>query len=207
MSGRFCTPSDQNNPPIASPNGLWTTKVSRGGISGSFTDETQPTAHLDGTGQIPARCYRPRPAKAERLDAAEDPDFGELRCLLRQAQGVYRVAAAPHSFEAALWVAALWVAALSTGSVFVATTAAYLWGMVAEHTGLIRVAVPRAVKVVAPPEVLVIRSDRSVARRSTRHGLPVASRIVAAIGHLRGQSRTEASDGAALHLGGPNRAP
>jgi hypothetical protein len=63
--------------------------------------------------------------------------------LLRQAQGVYRVAAAPHSFAAALWVAAL-----STGGVFVATTAAYLWGIVAEHTGLIRVAVPRAVKVV-----------------------------------------------------------
>jgi very-short-patch-repair endonuclease len=108
--------------------------------------------------------------------------------LLRRARGVYQVAAAPHSFDASLWVAAL-----STGGVFIGTTAAYLWGMVMEHSGPIMVALPREVKVVVPEGVRVVRSDRLTAAQTRRYGLSVASRTIAAISHLSGQPRTEAT--------------
>jgi very-short-patch-repair endonuclease len=108
--------------------------------------------------------------------------------LVRQVRGVFRVAAAPHSFEAALWVAAL-----STGGVFISATASYLWGMLDQHEGPITVAVGREVKLTPIQGVRIVRSDRLAVRGSTRHGLPVTSRSGAAISHLSGLGTVEAT--------------
>jgi very-short-patch-repair endonuclease len=98
--------------------------------------------------------------------------------LLRQADGVYRISGAVASFDAAMWVAVL-----ATSGVLRATTAAYLWGMVEEHSGPIRVAVGRAARIARPPGVEIFRQDLAATCQTRRHGLPVVTRPIAVLEH------------------------
>lgn len=108
--------------------------------------------------------------------------------LARISQGVYRATATPVTFESALWHAVL-----ATGGVLVASTAAWLWELIAETGYPITVAVAHGRTVTAPPGVRVIRSDRLVQRATHRHGLPVSTRRSAAVEHLVSLSRLEAT--------------
>jgi very-short-patch-repair endonuclease len=101
--------------------------------------------------------------------------------LIRQAHGLYRAAAAPASFEAALWTAVLTTCGVLSGS-----TAAYLWGMIEQPSAPIRITVPGLRRVVAPPGVQVFRRELPPGTSSHRYGLPVTSRTLAAIDHLVG---------------------
>ncbi|MDQ2837247.1 MAG: DUF559 domain-containing protein [Actinomycetota bacterium] len=99
--------------------------------------------------------------------------------LCRQGAGVYRVTPAPASFDAALWVAVL-----ATGGVLYGSTAAYLWGMVGEHRGPIRIAIARHQRAVAPAGVSMLRRDLAPGAIDSRWRLPVTVRRLAAIDHL-----------------------
>lgn len=99
--------------------------------------------------------------------------------LVRQGRGVYRAAPAHASFEAALWVAAL-----LTDGVLGGSTASYLWGMVDQHSGPIRITVPRQRRLPRLAGVQVLRRDLLPANRDNRYGLPVTVRSLAAIDHL-----------------------
>jgi very-short-patch-repair endonuclease len=108
--------------------------------------------------------------------------------LLRQAQGVYRISGAVASFEAALWVAVL-----ATSGVLRATTAAYLWGMVEEHSGPIRVAIARQARIARVPGVQVFRRDLAAHDRTTQHGLPIVVRSIAVLDHAATLPPSQAS--------------
>jgi hypothetical protein len=86
--------------------------------------------------------------------------------LLRQTDGVYRLSGAVASFESALWIAVL-----ATHGVLRATTAAYVWGMLEEHPGPIRIAVDRHTRIARVPGVEIFRRDLDARSRVTRHGL------------------------------------
>lgn len=108
--------------------------------------------------------------------------------LVRVHSGVYRSAAAPATFEAALWVAVL-----ATAGVLVGSTAAWLWGMLEDDQPRITVAVAHGRNVIAPPGVRVIRSDRLAAHFTRRHGLPTSNRRDAAVEHIASQPRPAAT--------------
>jgi hypothetical protein len=99
--------------------------------------------------------------------------------LIRQGHGVYRAAPAKASFESALWVAVL-----MTGGLLGGTTAAYLWGMVEQHSGPIRIIVATRRRVATPSGVRLLRRDLAAATDCSRYGLPVTVRAVSAIDHL-----------------------
>jgi very-short-patch-repair endonuclease len=99
--------------------------------------------------------------------------------LIRQCAGVYRAAPAQASFESALWVAVL-----ATRGVLGGTTASYLWGMVEQHSGPIRITVPPWRAPAIPAGVRVLRRELGSAPSEFLHGLPVAGRALAAIDHL-----------------------
>lgn len=99
--------------------------------------------------------------------------------LIRQTHGVYRAAPALASFESALWVAVLMTEGLLSG-----TTAAYLWGMVEQHSGPIRIIVARRRRIATPAGVRVLRRDLAAGTSCRRYGLPVTVRSMAAIDHL-----------------------
>jgi very-short-patch-repair endonuclease len=98
--------------------------------------------------------------------------------LLRQVDGVYRVSGAVASFDSALWIAVL-----ATHGVLRSTTAAYLWQMIEEHFGPIRIAVDRDTRIIQVPGVEIFRRDLSARSRVTRFGLPVVVRPQAILDH------------------------
>jgi very-short-patch-repair endonuclease len=98
--------------------------------------------------------------------------------LLRQANGVYRMSGAVASFDAALWVAVL-----ATNGVLRATTAAFLWGLVEEHRGPIRIAISRDSRITKLPGVEIFRRDLPAESLTTRYGLPVVGRAIAILDH------------------------
>jgi very-short-patch-repair endonuclease len=63
------------------------------------------------------------------------------------------------------------------------TTAAYLWQMIEEHSGPIRIAVDRRTRIADVPGVQIFRRDLDAQSRSTRFGLPVVVRPQAILDH------------------------
>jgi very-short-patch-repair endonuclease len=98
--------------------------------------------------------------------------------LLRVADGVYRLSGAVASFDSALWIAVL-----ATRGVLRSTTAAYVWQMIDEHSGPIRVAVDRRTRIAAVPGVEIFRRDLDTSGRTTRLGLPIVVRSQAILDH------------------------
>jgi len=118
---------------------------------------------------------------------------GSVRVLLAHGHlrvvrpGLYLVGGLVQTFDSALWIAAL-----AVGGVFVGTTAAYLWDMVEEHTGPIRVAVEHAARAKRLDGVEVVRSDRMVQRSSRRQGHRLARRSDAVLDHAASLNRAGA---------------
>jgi hypothetical protein len=79
---------------------------------------------------------------ATGIDHAQLITFCRKGILQHQTTGVYRVAPAPGSIHASLWHAVL-----ATRGVLYSISAAYLWNMVIEHRGPIRIVIPRSSRV------------------------------------------------------------
>jgi very-short-patch-repair endonuclease len=99
--------------------------------------------------------------------------------LERRADGVYLLRGAPWTIDARMWTAVL-----ATSGVLRSTSAAYLWGMIDQHRGPIRVAVARRRHLAQVIGVEIYRRDLPPGSTLLHSDLPVVCRSGAVLDHV-----------------------